>query len=110
MAGSASFNPAENPVNQIAAGQLVFDIDCMPPPPAERLTFNVFIDTTLLSQLTGNANYRMNAAMLADQVIAQMWTDPTNLAGYATGGAQYTTWSKTLSCSSATASTSCLPR
>ena len=60
-------------------------------------------------QLTGNANYRMNAAMLADQVIAQMWTDPTNLAGYATGGAQYTTWSKTLSCSSATASTSCLP-
>jgi len=53
VAGTASFNPAENPSAQIAAGQLVFDIDCMPPPPAERITFNVFIDTTLLSQLTG---------------------------------------------------------
>jgi len=50
VAGSASFNPAENPTNQIAAGQLVFDIDVMPPPPAERLTFNVYIDSTLLSQ------------------------------------------------------------
>jgi hypothetical protein len=53
--GSASYNPAENPASQVAAGQLVFDIDCMPPPPAERLTFNVFIDTTLLSQLSGAA-------------------------------------------------------
>src|SRR5271154_1360381 len=41
VAGSASYNPAENPTNQIAAGQLVFDIDVMSPPPAERLTFNV---------------------------------------------------------------------
>jgi len=51
VAGSASYNPAENPANQIAAGQLVFDIDVMPPPPAERLTFNVYIDSSLLSQL-----------------------------------------------------------
>ena len=56
VAGTASYNPAENPPSQIAAGQLVFDIDCMPPPPAERLTFNVFIDTTLLSALTGAAS------------------------------------------------------
>ena len=56
VAGSASYNPAENPSTQVANGQLVFDIDCMPPPPAERLTFNVFIDTTLLSQLSGNTN------------------------------------------------------
>jgi hypothetical protein len=55
VAGTASYNPAENASSQIAAGQLVFDIDCMPPPPAERLTFNVFIDTSLLSQLTGAA-------------------------------------------------------
>lgn len=55
VAGSASYNPAENPPSQIAAGQLVFDIDVMPPPPAERLTFNVFIDTTLLSSL-GNTS------------------------------------------------------
>src|SRR5262249_17439680 len=43
MAGRASYNPAENPFSQIAGGQLIFDIDCMPPPPAVRLTFNVFI-------------------------------------------------------------------
>jgi phage tail sheath protein FI len=51
VAGAASYNPAENPPNTIAAGQLVFDIDVMPPPPAERVTFNVYIDTTLLTQL-----------------------------------------------------------
>ena len=55
VAGSASYNPAENPSNQVAAGQLVFDIDVMPPPPAERLTFNVYIDSTLLSGL-GDTN------------------------------------------------------
>jgi Bacteriophage tail sheath protein len=62
VAGAASFNPNENPPAQIANGQLVFDIDVMPPPPAERLTFNVFIDTTLLSQLTGNVNAQAPAA------------------------------------------------
>ena len=36
--------PAENPTAQIAGGQLVFDIDVMPPPPAERITFQAFID------------------------------------------------------------------
>ena len=55
VAGTASFNPSENPASQIAAGQLVFDLDVMPPPPAERLTFNVYIDSTLLSQL-GNTS------------------------------------------------------
>lgn len=51
IAGAASFNPAENPSAQIAAGQLVFDIDVMPPPPAERITFEAFIDASLLQQL-----------------------------------------------------------
>ena len=51
VAGAASFNPAENPSAQIAGGQLVFDIDVMPPPPAERITFEAFIDVTLLQQL-----------------------------------------------------------
>jgi phage tail sheath protein FI len=55
VAGSASYNPDENPPSQVAAGQLVFDLDVMPPPPAERLTYNVFIDTTLLSAL-GNTS------------------------------------------------------
>ncbi len=51
VAGSASYDPAENPPSQISAGQLVFDIDVMPPPPAERLTFQTFIDVSLLQQL-----------------------------------------------------------
>jgi Bacteriophage tail sheath protein len=51
VAGSASYNPAENPPSQVSAGQLVFDVDVMPPPPAERLTFRSFIDVTLLQQL-----------------------------------------------------------
>ncbi len=51
VAGSASYDPAENPPNQVAAGQLVFDVDVMPPPPAERITFQSFIDSTLLAQL-----------------------------------------------------------
>jgi uncharacterized protein len=62
VAGTATYNPAENPPAQIAAGQLVFDIDCMPPPPAERLTFNVFIDTSLLAQLTGAATSAASVA------------------------------------------------
>jgi len=51
VAGSASYDPAANPPAQISAGQLVFDIDVMPPPPAERLTFQTFIDVSLLQQL-----------------------------------------------------------
>lgn len=49
--GKCSFNAAENPTTQLAAGQLVLDIDMMPPPPLERLTFNVFLDQSLLSAL-----------------------------------------------------------
>jgi len=51
VAGSASYDPAANPPSQISAGQLVFNIDVMPPPPAERLTFQTFIDVSLLQQL-----------------------------------------------------------
>lgn len=63
-------------------------------------------------QLTSNANYRVTAAMMADQIIAQMWTDPTNVAnsGYATGGTQYNAWIKTIDCATAASTTSvCLP-
>ncbi|SRR5579875_1496072 len=55
VGGSATFDPAQNPPTQVAAGQLVFDIDVMPPPPAERISFNVTIDTNLLQQL-GQSN------------------------------------------------------
>ncbi len=54
VGGSASYNPAENPASQLAAGQIVFDLSVMPPPPAERITYNVFINTNLLSQLAAS--------------------------------------------------------
>lgn len=50
--GVCKFVAAKNPPEQIAAGQLVFDIDFMPPTPAERITFNAFIDINLLRALT----------------------------------------------------------
>jgi type IV pilus assembly protein PilV len=63
-------------------------------------------------KLAGDAKYRTNAAMLADQVIAQMWTsDPQGLAVYASApaGASYTAWANTVDCTNAVASTNCLP-
>ncbi|MHB8382574.1 MAG: phage tail sheath family protein [Candidatus Binataceae bacterium] len=65
VAGSASYDPAENPANQVAAGQLVFEIDVMPPPPAERITFKSFIDSSLLSQLGQTSPLTSTAAATA---------------------------------------------
>ncbi len=62
VAASASYDPAMNPPVQISAGQLVFDIDVMPPPPAERLTFQTFIDVALLQQL-GQTNALTTSAL-----------------------------------------------
>lgn len=49
--GVCTYDPAKNPPTQIAAGQLVFDITFMPPTPAERITFESFIDINLLRNL-----------------------------------------------------------
>lgn len=51
--GSCSFDPEKNEPTQIAAGHLVFDIVFMPPTPAERITFESFIDISLLESLGG---------------------------------------------------------
>ncbi len=48
---AATYNPADNPPSQLAAGQLVFELNIMPPPPAERITYNTFVDINLLSAL-----------------------------------------------------------
>jgi phage tail sheath protein FI len=45
------YDPANNPPTQLALGQVVFDIVMMPPVPAERITFQSFIDINLLSSL-----------------------------------------------------------
>lgn len=68
------------------------------------------------AEMTGAANYRINAAMLADQVIAQMWADtPANIAGdfkgsKGTGGSKYVDWYNTITdCTSTSAATGCVP-
>lgn len=49
--GICKFDKAKNPDTEIALGHLVFDIDFMPPTPAERITFNHYIDISLLKSL-----------------------------------------------------------
>lgn len=49
--GKCSYNPAKNPPIEIAAGHLLFDIEFMPPTPAERITFESFINIELLKNL-----------------------------------------------------------
>lgn len=45
------FDVNNNPVEEIAAGHLTFDIVMMPPVPGERITFNSFIDIALLKNV-----------------------------------------------------------
>jgi len=49
----AEYSKAKNPAVELAAGHLTFDLIMCPPPPAERITFESFIDITLLSNLGG---------------------------------------------------------
>ncbi len=53
--GNCSFDKSKNPDVELAAGKLVFDINFMPPTPAERITFDSFIDISLLKSLTATA-------------------------------------------------------
>lgn len=49
--GKCRFNPDKNPPTEIANGHMTFDIEFMPPTPAERITFESFIDINLLRNL-----------------------------------------------------------
>ncbi len=49
--GSCTYDPAKNPPTEIALGHLTFDIAFMPPTPAERISFESFIDINLLRGL-----------------------------------------------------------
>lgn len=51
--GRCVYDPSKNPPTQIALGQLTFDIEFMPPTPAERITFESFINIELLKKLGG---------------------------------------------------------
>ena len=49
--GKCSFNESKNPTTELANGHLVFDVEFMPPTPAERISFESFIDIELLKSL-----------------------------------------------------------
>lgn len=49
--GFCKYNPQKNSAVEIANGHLIFDISYVPPFPAERLTFESFIDIQLLKSL-----------------------------------------------------------
>lgn len=49
--GEVTYNPADNPEVELAAGHVTFRINFMPPTPAERITFLSLIDTSLLATL-----------------------------------------------------------
>lgn len=51
ISGECSFDPDKNPPLQVAAGHLVFDLDFMPPTPAERISFESFINIERLTAL-----------------------------------------------------------
>lgn len=52
--GECTYDPAKNPASELAAGHLTFDITFMPPTPAERVTFESFIDINLLATLNSS--------------------------------------------------------
>lgn len=53
--GSAcTYDPTKNPPTELALGHLTFSLAFMPPPPAERITFESFIDIGLLTNLGNN--------------------------------------------------------
>lgn len=49
--GECTYDQAKNPPTELALGHLTFDITFMPPTPAERITFESFIDINLLGKL-----------------------------------------------------------
>lgn len=49
--GDCTYDKAKNPPTELAAGHVTFDIVFMPPTPAERITFESFIDINLLRNL-----------------------------------------------------------
>lgn len=46
--GSCRYDVADNPATEVALGHLTFRLDFMPPTPAERISFESFIDISLL--------------------------------------------------------------
>jgi hypothetical protein len=56
--GKCYWDKTKNPYTEIALGHLTFDVQFMPPPPLERITFESFIDIRMLQALTGVVGQR----------------------------------------------------
>lgn len=52
--GVCTYDPNDNPTQELAAGHVTFTYSFMPPPPMERMTFKAFIDTNLLKSLSAS--------------------------------------------------------
>lgn len=48
---SINYVPADNPPDQLALGKLTFEVNVMPPPPAENIIYNFAVDLALLANL-----------------------------------------------------------
>jgi phage tail sheath protein FI len=51
-----SYNPGDNSQTALSNGQVTFAVSVMPPPPAEQITYNVSVNTSLLANLTPNVS------------------------------------------------------
>ena len=51
ISGECTYDPDKNPPLEVAAGHLVFDLDFMPPTPAERISFESFINIERLAAI-----------------------------------------------------------
>ncbi|MGH8782063.1 phage tail sheath family protein [Paraburkholderia sp.] len=56
LGGRAWYDPTKNPVTELEGGHIVFSYDFMPPPPAERITYQAQININYLSTLTGSTS------------------------------------------------------
>ena len=54
--GKCSYSPEKNPAVQLAAGQVVYDLEFCGPPPQERITFESFHNIQMLQALTGGVS------------------------------------------------------
>jgi phage tail sheath protein FI len=45
------YNPNDNPATQLSLGIVTFEVDVMPPPPAENIVYDFIIDSSLLNNI-----------------------------------------------------------
>jgi phage tail sheath protein FI len=52
VSGSCTYDPTKNPSANLANGQIVFDIQFLPPAPAELIVFNSFVNPSLYNTIS----------------------------------------------------------